>query len=96
MNGTVRKLPIWWIGLAVAAAGMVIATPATPAFACPGDQTWTASDGKAGLLRTAVTTGLTSVQVRGGGPVNVPAGGTAPLTVTVVNTGGRLAGSIDL
>ena len=96
MNGTVRKLPVWWIGVAVAAAGMVIATPATPAFACPGEQTWAASGGKAGLLRTAVTTALTSVQVRGGGPVNVPAGGTAPLTVTVVNTGGRFAGSIDL
>ena len=96
MNGTVRKAPVWWIGVAVAAAGMVIATPATRAFACPGEQTWAASDGEAGLLRTAVTTALTSVQVRGGGPVNVPAGGTAPLTVTVVNTGGRFAGSIDL
>jgi hypothetical protein len=96
MNGTVRKLPVWWIGVAVAAAGMVIATPATPAFACPGDQTWAASNGKAGLLRTAVTTARTSVQVRGGGPINVPAGGTAPLTVTVVNTGGRFAGSIEL
>jgi hypothetical protein len=75
---------------------MVIATPATPAFACPGEQTWTAPGGNAGLLRTAVTTGLTAVQVTGGGPVNVPAGGTAPLTVTVVNAGGRFAGSIEL
>jgi hypothetical protein len=96
MNGTVRKLPVWWMGVVVAAAGMVIATPATPAFACPGEQTWAAPGGKAGLLRTAVTTGLTSAEVRGGGPVNVPAGGTAPLTVTVLNTGGRFAGSIDL
>ena len=96
MNGTVRKAPVWLIGVAVAAAGMVIATPAAPAFACPGEQTWTASGGKAGLLRTAVPTGLTSVRVRGGGPVNVPAGGRAPLTVTVVNTGGRFTGSIEL
>ena len=96
MNGTVRKAPVWLIGVAVAAAGMVIATPAAPAFACPGEQTWAASGGKAGLLRTAVPTGLTSVRVRGGGPVNVPAGGRAPLTVTVVNTGGRFTGSIEL
>jgi hypothetical protein len=96
MNGTVRKAPVWLIGVAVAAGGMVIATPATPAFACPGEHAWAASGGRAGLLRTAVTTGLTGVQVRGGGPVNVPAGGTAPLTVTVVNTGGRFAGSIEL
>jgi hypothetical protein len=96
MNGTVRKAPVWLIGVAVAAAGMVIATPAAPAFACPGEQTWAAPGGTAGLLRTAVTTGLTSVRVRGGGPVNVPAGGAAPLTVTVVNTGGRFAGRIEL
>ncbi len=96
MNRNVRKAPMWLIGVAVAAAGIVIAAPAAPALACPGDQAWAASGGKAGLLRTAVTTGLTSVQVSGGGRVNVPAGGTAPLTVTVVNTGGRFAGRIDL
>jgi len=96
MNGNVRKAPVWLIGVAVAAAGIVIAAPAAPALACPGDQAWAASGGKAGLLRTAGTTGLTTVQVRGGGPVNVPAGGTAPLTVTVVNTGGRFAGRIEL
>ena len=96
MNGTVRKTPVWLIGVAVAAAGMVIATPVAPAFACPGEQALVASGGTAGLLRTAVTSGLTSIQVRGGGPVNVPAGGAAPLTVTVVNTGSRFAGLIEL
>jgi len=96
MNGTVRKTPVWLIGVAVAAAGMVIATPVATAFACPGEQALAASGGTAGLLRTAVTSGLTSIQVRGGGPVNVPAGGAAPLTVTVVNTGSRFAGLIEL
>ncbi|HEY3482558.1 MAG TPA: hypothetical protein VGL02_27015, partial [Streptomyces sp.] len=63
MNGNVRKAPVWLIGVAVAAAGMVIATPAAPALACPGDQAWAAPGGKAALLRTAVSTGLTSVRV---------------------------------
>ncbi|MFL6127462.1 MAG: hypothetical protein ACJ73E_00155 [Mycobacteriales bacterium] len=36
------------------------------------------------------------VQVRGGGAFNVPAGGAAPFSVTVVNTGGRFTGRIDL
>ena len=94
MNGTVRRMPGWLVGLAVAAAGMVVAAPGTPAYAC-GEQTWAASADSAGLQRTAVATGLPSVQVRGG-PVTVPAGGAAPFSVTVVNTGGRFAGSIDL
>ena len=95
MNGTVRRMPGWLVGLAVAAAGMVVAAPGTPAYAC-GEQTWAASAGSAGLQRTAVATGLPSVQVRGGGPVTVPAGGAAPFSVTVVNTGGRFTGSVDL
>jgi hypothetical protein len=88
-------MPGWLVGLAVAATGLVVAAPGTPAYAC-GEQTWAASADSAGLQRTAVATGLPSVQVRGGGPFNVPAGGAAPFSVTVANTGGRFVGSIDL
>jgi hypothetical protein len=92
MNGTVRRLPSWLVGVAVAAAGLVVATPGTPAYAC-GEQTGAASAGSAGLQHIAVRPG---VQVRGGGPFTVPAGGAAPFSVTVVNGVGRFAGSIDL
>lgn len=95
MDGTVRRLPGWLVGVAVAAAGVVVVAPGTPAYAC-GERTWAASAGSAGLQRTAVATGLSPVQVRGGGPINVPAGGAARFGVTVVNTGGRFGGSVDL
>ena len=93
MNGIVRRLPGSLIGVAVAAAGLVIATPGTPAFAC-GEQSRAAAGG--GGLQLASVAGLSPVQVSGPGSLNVPAGGAAPFSITVENSGRRFGGSIDL
>jgi len=84
---------VWLTGVGVAAAGLVIATPATPAFACGGQAGF--SSGGTGLQATGVAR-LSPVQVSGPGRVNVPAGGAASFGVTVDNAGGRFGGSIDL
>jgi hypothetical protein len=93
MNGTVRRLPGWLVGVAVAAAGLVIATPGTPAFAC-GEQAVVASGG--GGVQLAGVAGVALVQVTGPGSVNVPAGGAALFSVTVDNAGRGFGGSVDL
>jgi LPXTG-motif cell wall-anchored protein len=87
-----RRLPVWWTGAAMVAAGLVIVAPGT-ASAC-GGQTGLASGGAG--LPAAGSAGISAVQVTGGGPVSVPAGGAASFGVTVANTGGRFGGSIEL
>jgi hypothetical protein len=93
MKRIVRRLPVWLVGVAIAAGGQVIATPGTPAFAC-GGQTALASDGVA--LQASRVAGASPVQVSGPGSVKLPAGGRAPFGITVANTGGRFGGSIAL
>jgi len=93
MNRIVRRLPVWLVGVAVAAGGLVFAAPGTPAFAC-GGQAALASNGVA--LQASGVAGVSPVQVSGPGSVNLPAGGRAPFGIAVANTGGRFGGSIAL
>ena len=93
MNRTVCRLPGWLAGAALATAGLVVAAPGTPAYAC-GEQGIATPVG--GSLHSTWAAGTSPVRVSGGGLVAVPAGGTAPLAVTVDNAGGGFRGSIVL
>jgi LPXTG-motif cell wall-anchored protein len=92
MSELACRIPVWLTGLAVAAAGLVLGTRGPPAFACD-EQAVVASGGG---LQLAEAAAVSAVQVRNPGSVRVPAGGSATFPITVVNTGGRLSGSVNL
>jgi hypothetical protein len=96
MNGIVRRLPGSVFAATVVAAGLAIAAPAAPAFACGEDESWARPGSSAALRQPVAAVRLGLVDVNGPGTFTVPAGGATAFSVTVANRGAGFRGSIEL
>jgi hypothetical protein len=96
MNGIVRGLPGSVLAATVVAAGLAIAAPAAPAFACGEEESWARPGSSPALRQPVAADRLGSVDVNGPGTFAVPAGGATAFGVTVANRGAGIRGSIEL